>query len=117
MWSFFAFNPSRTSAIKEELWKERNVERVFSERKSDIYRKYRHMWSEGITAERLGELTKETEAFNEEVSKNKELGHFGVTPITNKTLKAQRRKQFKTPKKEKERENKRSLGAKSMGLQ
>lgn len=103
VWSLFAFNPSRTSAIKEELWKERNVEKKLNEQKSDIYRKYRHMWSDGITAEKLGELTKETEAFDERVSKVKELGGYGVTPITNKSLQVQRRKMLKPPKKEKER--------------
>jgi hypothetical protein len=103
MWSFMAFNPSRTSAIKEELWNERKVEQVFTERKSDIYAKYRKMWKEGITAERFGELTKETELFNEDVNKTKDLGFLGVTPITHKALKAQKRKLAKPSKKEQKR--------------
>jgi hypothetical protein len=82
-WRGFGFNPTRMATIRERQWKEVKVAELYSERKADIYARFRSYAAEGQRdPAELAEIMGQVAAFNEDAAR------WDIAPITVKRLEA-----------------------------
>jgi len=95
---FLSFNPARVSGIREKLWKERQVEQRYTNRRSDIYSRFsKYLLSPKKTKSQYIYLLSLVRQYNIDVRETKH------PPITGKSLQMAIKRKLKPSKKERER--------------
>lgn len=95
---FLSFNPSRMAKIKDVQWSEKQVAAAYSERRRDIYDRYRaFLRKRNRTPQELAELVRMVSDYNTRV---RESGRLDLPFITGKSVLMNMRRSFKPSKAE-----------------
>lgn len=95
------FNPVSISEKTERQWKEEEIERKWTAKRADIYKRIRQVALAGFNSDDWANIIADVNEYNQSVQRQQPLGVPAITPTS---IKSAARRAFAPPKKELQRE-------------